>query len=412
MSAFANAMKQLDLAAKVGKIDENTVKILREPERQVVVHIPVKMDDGATRIFEGYRVQYSSAAGPYKGGIRYHAQIDIDEVKALAFWMTIKCAAVNIPLGGGKGGVTVDPKKLSKKELERMTRAFTGAIADVIGPEKDIPAPDVNTNPQIMAWIKDEYEKVVGHSASAVVTGKPIEVGGSLGRATATAQGGFFVFESAREKLALDPESSTVIIQGFGNAGATMARILDHHGYKVVGVSDSRGGVWDENGLDIKELLKHKEETGTVANFKNAKNITNKELLVLPCGVLIPSALENQITNNNASNIKAKMVLELANGPTTPEADEILEHRGIVVAPDVLANAGGVVVSYFEWLQNMQRETWSEEDVFARLEKTMVEAFDTVWEKKNELNSSTRIAAFVVALERIVKTMKEKGWTR
>lgn len=410
MNAFKNAMKQLDLAAKVANIPENVINILRESERQTVVHFPVKMDDGRARIFEGYRVQYSSARGPYKGGIRYHEQTDIDEVKALAFWMAIKCAVVNIPLGGGKGGITVDPKKLSKGELERLTRVFVRSIADIIGPEKDIPAPDVNTTPEIMAWIKDEYEKVVGHSAPAVVTGKPIEMGGSLGRGSATAQGGFFIFEAALKKMALDSESSTVVIQGFGNAGAKMAKILDHQGYRVIGVSDSQGGIWDENGLEIKELLKHKKETGTVANFKNAKNVTNEELLELPCGVLIPSALENQITDHNAEHIKAKMVLELANGPTTPEADEILERRGITIIPDVLANAGGVAVSYFEWVQNMQRETWSEEDVFSRLQRTVSEAFDNVWSKKAELRSSARVAAFAVALQRIAKAMDGKGW--
>lgn len=402
-------MKQLDLVAKAINIPENIINILREPERQAVVHISVKMDSGEMRVFEGYRVQYSSARGPYKGGIRYHSQTDIDEVKALAFWMAIKCAVINIPFGGGKGGITVNPKKLSSAELERLTRAFTRAISDIIGPEKDIPAPDVNTTPEIMAWIRDEYEHCVGKSAPAVVTGKPIEAGGSLGRATATAQGGFFVFESSRKKLSLDPESSTVVIQGFGNAGATMAKILNHHGYRVIGVSDSQGGIWNEDGLEIKELLKHKEETGIVANFKNAKNITNEELLTLPCGVLIPSALENQITSNNAEAVKAKMILELANGPTTPEADEILGRRGVTVIPDVLANAGGVAVSYFEWLQNMQRETWSEEEIFTRLEKIMVEALDEVWSKKIELGSSMRIAAFAVALERIVGAMKEKG---
>lgn len=410
MSPFGNAMKQLDIAAKAAGISENIINILREPERQTVVHFPVKMDDGATRVFEGYRVQHSSARGPYKGGIRYHEQTDIDEVKALAFWMAIKCAVVNIPLGGGKGGVTVNPKKLSRQELERLTRAFTRAIADIIGPEKDIPAPDVNTTPEIMAWIRGEYESIVGHKAPGVVTGKPVEAGGSLGRGTATAQGGFFVFEAARKKLALDPESSTVIVQGFGNAGATMAKILDHHGYKVVGVSDSGGGVWNENGLDIKELSKHKEETGRVSGFKNSENITNEELLELPCGVLIPSALENQITAENAGDIKAKMVLELANGPTTPEADSILESRGIVVLPDVLANAGGVAVSYFEWVQNLSGESWSEEEVFTRLQKTMAEAFDGVWNKKTELGGSMRTAAFAAALARIAKAMEEKGW--
>lgn len=410
MSAFANAMKQLERAGAAAKISDSVLKVLREPERQTIVHFPIKMDDGTTRIFEGYRVQHSSARGPYKGGIRYHEQTDIDEVKALAFWMAIKCAVVNIPLGGGKGGVTVNPKKLSKGELERLTRAFILAIADIIGPEKDIPAPDVNTTPEIMAWVKDEYEKYVGHKAPGVVTGKPIEAGGSLGRGTATAQGGFFVFEAALKKMAMDPESSTVVVQGFGNAGATMAKILNHHGYPVVGVSDSRGGIWNENGLDISELLKHKKETGSVADFKNAKNVTNEELLELPCGVLIPSALENQITSKNAAAIKAKIVLELANGPTAPEADEIMEKQGILVVPDVLANSGGVAVSYFEWLQNLAGESWSEEEVFSRLEKAMAEAFDGVWNKKIELGGSMRTAAFATALGRIAKAMEEKGW--
>lgn len=406
MSVFKNAMRQLERAGTAAKVNPKVLELLKKSENEIQVKISVVMDDGNEKIFDGYRVQHSSLLGPYKGGIRYHENVNMDEIKALAFWMAIKCAVVNIPFGGGKGGVKVNPKNLSKGELERLTRAFTRAIAKYIGPTRDVPAPDVNTTPEIMDWIRDEYEKVVGHSAPGVVTGKTLKAGGSEGRGVATGVGGFFVFEEARKKIGLDPESATVVIQGFGNAGSTIAKLFGRHGYKIVGLSDSRGGIWNENGLDPKGVIAHKEKTGSVWDFPGAENLSNKELLEMPCGVLVPSALENQISLENAKDIKAKVILEMANGPTSFEADEILEKNDVLVIPDVLANAGGVIASYFEWYQNMQNENWSENQVFERLEKLIKSAFEEVWNKKIELKSSMRVAAFALALKRLEAALK------
>lgn len=409
-STYGNAMEQLRRAAELLQLDQATRSILEHPRRTVQVSMAVRMDDGAVRVFEGYRVQHNNARGPYKGGIRYHAQTDMDEVKALAFWMAVKCAVVDIPFGGGKGGITVDPKALSRGEKERLTRAFTRAIADVIGPERDVPAPDVNTNPEIMGWIADEYSQIVGHAAPAVVTGKPIAVGGSEGRGTATGQGGFYVLEAVREKVRLEPELATVAIQGFGNAGQAMAKLLFRHGYTIVAISDSKGGVASEKGLDPDALLEHKEKTGSVQGFPGATDITNAELLAYPCGILVPSALENQITGENAHAIKAKIVLELANGPTTPEADTILAEAGVTVVPDVLANAGGVATSYLEWVQNMEGSRWTESEVFEKLQRIMRNAFDGVWAAKEQYGVDMRRAAFVAGIRRIKDAMIAKGW--
>lgn len=396
---FENALNQLDRAARLAKFDLDFLEIIRHPMREVRVAIPVKMDDGSLKVYEGYRVQHNNWRGPYKGGIRYHQDTNIDEVKALALWMAIKCSVANIPMGGGKGGVTVNPKQLSVAELERLTRGWTRAMKGVIGPEIDVPAPDVNTTPQMMDWIADEF----GHPA--VVTGKTIPHGGSEGRGTATAQGGFYVLEALRSRLFLDPETSTVAIQGFGNAGQHFASLCHRHGYKVIAVSDSSGGIYHEAGLNIPALVEHKAKTDKVADFPGAKNITNAELLALECGLLVPAALESVIAADNVASVKAKVVLELANGPITPDADDVLFGKGTIVVPDVLANSGGVTVSYFEWDQNMKGERWQEEQVFERLKEKIVSAAEAIWLRKEELKTDMRRAAFVVALERIQQAM-------
>ncbi len=394
-NAFENAVNQLNRAASLSGIKSETLLLLSAPMREILVNIPVKMDDGSLRLFEGYRIQHNNWRGPFKGGIRYHHQVDQNEVKALATWMTMKTAVVGIPMGGGKGGVKVDPKELSDRENEALTRGWTKAMKGVIGPEIDVPAPDVNTTPREMDWVADEFGE------PAVVTGKTLSAGGSLGRDKATAQGGYFVLDILRERLFLDPETLTVVIQGFGNAGATMAEILHHHGYKVIAVSDSRGGIHDEAGLDIPAVMSHKETTGLVQDFPGAKNISNAEILELECGLLVPAALENQINLDNAARIKAKVILELANGPTTPEADDILFGNGVMVIPDILANAGGVTVSYFEWEQNMKKEKWEAEMVAAKLEKTMKESAEAVWQRKEKYQTDLRRGAFILALERL-----------
>jgi len=402
---FQNAMLQLERATKVKKFDEKFLKLLRQPNREIRIAIPVTMDDGRIEIFEGYRVQYNNARGPYKGGIRYHQNTDIDEVKALAFWMTLKCAVANIPMGGGKGGITVDPKKLSKIELEKLSRGWIKLMAPVIGPKLDVPAPDVNTTPEIMSWMVDEYAKITGDTTNAVITGKPINMGGSEGRGTATGLGGFYVFDVIRKKLNL-PESCNIVVQGFGNVGGNAAEILSAHEHKIIAISDSKGAILKEDGINIKELNEYKKVNGQIANFPGSKNITNEELLVIECDVLIPAALENQITEKNAKDIKAKLIVELANGPTTPEADDILFARGIPIIPDILANAGGVTVSTFEWEQNLKKEHWTEVAVFEKLKKIMEEETKIIWNRSKELNTDIRRTAFVVALERIEHASK------
>ncbi|MFH1973697.1 MAG: Glu/Leu/Phe/Val dehydrogenase [Patescibacteria group bacterium] len=407
MSAFQNAMRQLDLAATAMHLPAPNLERLRQPERIVDVHVPVAMDDGSQRIFHGFRVQYSNARGPYKGGLRFHPQVDLDEVKALSFWMAVKCAVVNVPFGGGKGGVTVNPKDLSIGELERLSRAFIRAIADVIGPDKDVPAPDVNTTPQIMDWMADEYAKIVGTPSPAVITGKTIPNGGSEGRGAATGHGAFRVFEAFRAAHGMDPETATVAVQGFGNAGQEIARLFHHHGYKVVAVSDSRTALHDENGLDIPALIQAKRSTGHLGQPHGSRTVTNEELLRLPCGVLVPSALENQITDANAEALSCRMVLEVANGPTAPEADALLAKRGIPVVPDVLVNAGGVATSYLEWEQNRINEHWTEAGVLTRLEALMDDASHAVMEAAKTYAVTYREAAFIVGLERIRKAQDD-----
>ena len=345
---YQDAMHQLDKVSKVKNFGDDFIARLRIPDRDIRISIPVSMDDGTLKIFEGYRVEYNNTLGPYKGGIRYHPDTEINEVKALAFWMTLKCAVAGIPMGGGKGGITVDPHKLSKAELERLSRGWVKKLSDVLGPHKDVPAPDVNTTPEIMAWMADEYAKITGDKTRATFTGKPIHNGGSEGRGVATGLGGFYVFNILSKELNL-PEKCKVAIQGFGNVGANAAEIFTQHGHIVIAVSDSKSAIYKESGLDLEKVEAHKKNTGALKDFEGAKNITNEELLELNCDVLIPAAFEDQITKDNADKIKAKVILELANGPTTPEADEILYQKNIPVIPDILANSGGVTVSYFEW---------------------------------------------------------------
>jgi glutamate dehydrogenase/leucine dehydrogenase len=409
MNVFQNALAQLEAAASATKADPFTVEMLRRAQRTVQVAFPVRMDDGSTRIFEGYRVQHNDARGPFKGGIRFHPQADMDEVKALAFWMAIKCAAVNVPFGGGKGGVTVDPKVVSKTELERVTRGYVRAIAPVIGPETDVPAPDVGTDGTVMGWFVDEYGKIVGKPSPAVVTGKPIPLGGSAGREAATGQGGLCILDAYVSDAGLDPAKLRVAVQGFGNVGYHFARLAQERGYRIVAVSDSKGGVHVPGGIDPVALAEHKKATGTLSGFPGAADLTNDELLTLDCDVLVPAALENQLTFRNASQVKAKIVLELANGPTAPEADADFAARGVTVLPDVLANSGGVAVSYYEWEQNRRGETWTEDEVLQRLVPLMTDAYDAVRAKAAEHGTTMRLAAFGVAIDRIGAALRDRA---
>lgn len=402
---FQNAMSQLDRAIQVKKFDEKFLKTISRPNRQIKISIPVILDNGELEVFEGYRVQYNNARGPYKGGIRYHPDTDIEEVKALAFWMALKCAVANIPMGGGKGGITVDPKKLSKKELESLSRGWIKLMSPIIGPHIDVPAPDVNTTPQIMAWMVDEYSKITGDTTNAVITGKPIEIGGSEGRGPATGLGGFYVFDFIKSKLNL-PTSCRIVIQGFGNVGGNAAEILSNHGHHIIAISDSKGAIYKEDGINIKDLNEYKKINGHISDFPGSKNITNEELLTTMCDVLIPAALENQITDQNAYQINTKLIIELANGPTTPLADDILYERNIPVIPDILANAGGVTVSTFEWQQNLKKEHWTEVEVYTKLKKIMEEETEIIWQKAVELKTDIRRAAFIIALERIQDAAK------
>lgn len=409
INPFESALQQLQRAADLMQLDAGVLARLQKPKRELHVSVPVRMDDGSLKVFEGYRVQYDDARGPFKGGIRFHPATDINEVKAFAFWMTFKCATVDIPFGGGKGGVTVDTKKLSSTELERLTRSYVTGLRDFIGPDKDIPAPDMYTNPQIMGWIMDEYSRLHGRTIPGVVTGKPLAVGGSQGRGFSTAQGGVYILQALVEKMKWAPNKTRVVIQGFGNAGAYMAKILAKMGYIVIGVSDSQGGIFVSDGLDPVAVEAHKQETGSVKGFVGSKDVTNQQLLELECEVLIPAAMESVLTGENANNIKAKAVIELANGPTTPEADEILFRRNITIAPDILANAGGVAVSYFEWVQNLSGYYWTEKEVFEKLEPKMVSNFEKVWETAHQYKCDLRTAAYIVATTRIAEAMKARG---
>ena len=409
---YKNMIAVLEEAAGKLGLKPEEYETLKYPERELTVSIPVKMDDGTLKVFEGYRVQHNSARGPYKGGIRYHQNANPDEVKALAAWMSFKCAVVNIPYGGAKGGIKVDPSKLSRDELIRLTRRYTTRILPLIGPDQDIPAPDVNTNGEVMGWIMDTYSMFKGHSVPGVVTGKPVEIGGSIGRSEATGRGVTIITEKCLTDLGMDPQKQTYAVQGMGNVGGTAAKILYDEGKKVIAVSDWSGGVMNKDGLDIPKILEFlSDRSRSLKDYEaeGAEHITNEELLTCDCDVLIPAALENQITEENAGAIQAKVIVEAANGPTTVEADKILEQRGILVVPDILANAGGVVVSYFEWVQNIQSMAWDLEEVNQTLKKIMMKAYKDVREMSQKKGTTMRMGAYMVAIDRITTAGKMRG---
>jgi glutamate dehydrogenase/leucine dehydrogenase len=409
---YKNYLKQIKKAKDILNLDEDVYEQLKFPKRILEVSIPVKMDNGKVKVFQGFRSQFNDALGPHKGGIRYHQDVSRAEVMALSAWMMLKCAVVGIPLGGSKGGIIVDPKKLSKSELEQLSRGYIQKIYKYIGPTQDIPAPDVNTDGQIMTWMKDEYEKLTGVQAPGVITGKPIDMGGSLGRDTATAQGGYYTLQELMKELKMKPNKTTCAIQGAGNAGANMAILLARDKFKVAAMSDSKGAVISDKKtgyLDVNKVLAYKEKNRSVVGCPGTRTITNEQLLELKVDVLVPSALENVITEKNAKNIKAKVVVELANGPITPEADEILFKKGIVTIPDILANAGGVTVSYFEQVQNAANYYWEAADVKVKLKKIMVKAFKDMWAIRTKHKVDSRTAAQVVAIKKIAQAVKERG---
>jgi glutamate dehydrogenase (NAD(P)+) len=400
---FGAALEQFERAAEELRLDPWVRERLRRPERELRVNFSVPMDDGSVRDFTGYRVQHNSARGPTKGGLRYHPGVTLDEVRALAMWMTWKCAVVDIPFGGAKGGVACNPKEMSRGELERLTRRFTDGIAPIIGPERDVPAPDAGTNSEMMEWVADEYARQVGHASPAVVTGKPLDVGGSLGREEATGRGCMVIAARAAEMVGTRLQECRIAIQGAGNVGGNAARLIHDAGGKVVALADSGAAIHNPAGLDIAAALSHKRKNGTLLGFRPAEQITNEELLALPCEILIPAAHENQITDKNATRVKARIIVEGANGPTTPLADDILRERGVMVVPDILASAGGVVVSYFEWLQDRISESWGEDEVNERLERMMLQALDQVVTTAKLRRSDLRLAALVLGVGRVAQ---------
>jgi glutamate dehydrogenase (NAD(P)+) len=403
------AVQQFMFAADKLNLEDGMKEILSRPKRELTVHFPVKMDDGSFRVFTGYRVQHSLTRGPAKGGIRYHPDVTLDEVKALAMWMTWKCATVGIPYGGAKGGVVVDPKQLSLAENERLTRRFAAEIAPIIGPEVDIPAPDVNTNSQTMAWIMDTVSMMRGYPMPGLITGKPIAVEGSLGRNEATARGLQYVVREAAKERSMSLEGARVVVQGYGNAGAIAARLLNEDGARIIAVSDSQGGIYNSRGIDPVGALRYKQEHGNLHGFGSADIVTNQEILEIECDILVPAALESVITGRNADRVKTKMIAEAANGPTTPEADRILYDKGILVLPDILANAGGVTVSYFEWAQNIQGYYWAEDDVNEKLERVMKRAFRDVYETTTTYSADMRTAAYILAISRVAEVTRLRG---
>lgn len=417
MSAQYNPYDQVlatvEQAASILGYDQSDYEILKYPERELKVSIPIIMDDGSVQVFQGYRVQHSTSRGPAKGGIRFHPNVDINEVRALAAWMSFKCAVVNIPYGGGKGGVECDPTKISESEMMRITRRFTSMIAPMIGPEKDIPAPDVGTNAQVMGWIVDTYSMLQGHAVPGVVTGKPINLGGSYGRAEATGRGVTITALNILKTLDIPIENTTAVVQGMGNVGSIAAKLLYENGLKIVAVSDVSGGIYNPDGLDIPNILDYlgKSKDNLLINYhkKDVQHISNQKLLETEATLLIPAALENQINADNADKIKAKVIVEGANGPTTGEADDILNNRGIVVVPDILANAGGVIVSYFEWVQNLQHMSWSEDNINKRLKVIMDHSFDAVYNIAKDNDTSLRTGAYLIAVKRIVETNQMRG---
>jgi len=410
INPFQVALKQLEEAAKILNLDKGMFDVLSHPKRVLTVSIPVKMDDGSMRVFTGYRSQHNDARGPYKGGIRYHPDVTIDEVKALSMWMTWKCAIADIPYGGGKGGIICNPKEMSENELERMTRRFAYMISDIIGPHTDIPAPDVYTGGKEMAWIMDTYSALKGNFVQPeLITGKPIPIGGSLGRNEATGRGLAYTVREAAKELGINMKESTIVVQGFGNAGQFSSKLVQDQGGKVIAASDTQGAIINSEGISADALMKHKKETGSVVGFDGSRSISNEELLQTECTILIPAALENQITKNNAGKIKAKIVAEAANGPTTPEADEVLYKNGILVIPDILANGGGVTVSYFEWLQNLRRDYWTEDEVNNRLDKNITKSFHDVYDAHKKYNVDMRKAATLLAINRVAEATKIRG---
>ncbi|MGC8936273.1 MAG: Glu/Leu/Phe/Val family dehydrogenase [Candidatus Methanomethylicaceae archaeon] len=407
---YQMALEQLDKCAKIMNLDPNVHEILKYPKRVLCVNVPVRMDNGKIKVFMGFRSQHNDALGPFKGGIRYHPNVTMEEVMALSIWMTWKCAVAGLPYGGAKGGVICNPKEMSVGEIERLSRGYFYAISSIVGPEKDIPAGDVNTSSREMAWFMDEYSKIKGYNVPGTVTGKPIIIGGSEGRTEATGMGVAISGREAAKRLGIDLKKATVVVQGFGNVGYYSAYFMEKLGCKIVGLSDSRGGIYSEKGLSVESVSKFKEKTGSVAGYPDAEDLTNEQLLEQECDILIPAALENQITEKNAGKIKARLILEGANGPTTPEADDILFKRGIMVVPDVLANSGGVSTSYFEWVQNLQNYYWSKEEVTEKLDKLMVKAFNNVYETYKKYGTDMRMAAYICAISRVAEAMRVRGW--
>ncbi|MCX6151844.1 MAG: Glu/Leu/Phe/Val dehydrogenase [Ignavibacteriales bacterium] len=406
---FESMMERFELAAKIIGLDDGSYQYLKTPTKQIIISIPTIMDSGKLKVFEGYRVIHNDILGPSKGGIRYAPDVNLNEIKALAAWMTWKCAIANIPFGGAKGGIICDPGKLSNGELERLTRRFTASLLDVFGPDKDIPAPDMNTNEQIMAWIMDTYSMHAKSTSTAVVTGKPLILGGSLGRREATGRGVMIVSMAALKKLNIDPQNASAVIQGFGNVGSVSADLMAEKGIKIIGISDIDGGIFNPSGLDVKKVLVHYNNNKTLKDFPDSDSIGNDELLELKCDVLVPAAKEDQITKNNASKLNCKIISEGANGPTTAKADPILQDKGILVIPDILANAGGVTVSYFEWVQDRSGYFWSLDKVNQRLERLMHEAFDNVYYHAEKYHESLRIGAYILAIDKVAKTLKIRG---
>jgi glutamate dehydrogenase (NAD(P)+) len=409
MNPYDMAVAQFDEAADRLGLSQAMRAILRKPKRELIVNFPVRMDDGDVEMFTGYRVQHNINRGPAKGGIRFSPEVSLDEVRALAMWMTWKCAVVGIPFGGAKGGVICDPHKLSRAELERLSRRYATEISILIGPDSDIPAPDMNTNPQIMAWMMDTFSMHKGYSIPAVITGKPLAIGGSEGRLEATARGVQYVTLEAMHDLEMRPEDSSVVIQGFGNVGSISARLLHEIGCKILAVSDLHGGVYNPHGIDIHRALRYSKEHGSLKGLPETEPVTNAELLELPCDVLVPAALENQVTAKNALRVKARLMIEAANGPTTPEADRILNDRGVMIVPDILANAGGVTVSYFEWVQDLQRFFWSEHEIDNRLESIIIRAYRAVRAKTDEQETNMRMGAYLLAVARVAEATEIRG---
>jgi len=409
-NAYQNAIEQLEKVAKIIKLKESTVARLSKHDRVLEVNIPVVMDDGTTKVFTGYRAQHCNARGPYKGGLRYAPQVDLNEVKALSVWMTWKCAVTGIPYGGAKGGITVDPTKLSIGEIERLSRGYIRAVADLIGPDIDVPAPDMNTNSQIMAWMIDEYSRIKGSWQPATITAKPIELGGSQGRTEATGLGGVFILNELSKLQGLSPKDTEIAVQGFGNVGSHFARLAYEKGFKIVAISDINGGIYDRKGIDVNKLIKHiYEDKKIITEFTKEKEVDNKSLLTLPVDVLVPAAIENVINKDNADEINAKYIIEMANGPVTPEADYILADKGILSVPDVLANSGGVTVSYFEWVQNRQGYYWSKEEVEKQLQRLMVKAFEEAYQSTKKLGTDMRMGTYALAVKKVADALELRG---